>query len=596
MIGVLLRKDPAVRTLPPLALGGGVLGALSAVTVGKLLEGDSEVWKSVLPVLVVAPLIQVLMLSWITAIGGWAGVRNRAGELQLTLPVPLRTLVGLRMLALLLVGWLPLAITAAAMLLGVHVPGAREVMLRAAGASALAWAAWVALCFAWRPARPRLDSLPAFLAISASGLGLAWTALQAPAIAAPVALLLLAVAGTAAWRGVPAVMELHGAASERTRAREATAAGTSFRGAERSLRGWIARRTLLLGRNVALLFGATFMTFSIVGDDGFVHSNLAFAIFFAGLYVANSTRVLRDVAHLPIPRTRLTRWVLLPPLIAILAGFCGILVARALDPGAHWATEVDLLRRRGAAAEGSQSPGQRLQVPGALMRPVLGLEPFVVTAPSGESATLVPEPLVPGLPLAFANPYDIAPDSSIDFVAWQLSRAVRAAYGVQVEPDELRERYLSVLDGRVIGPFFDQRFQDDHPEILGVARPGLVGWGLALIVLGWLLAGWWTTRPNVPAGDRAGWWRGRAWVWLLELAAALGLLAIVFGPFQWKQRLPGVQDSLAAALVGALGGHEWVLPSIAAVVAVLGYAWLARRLARMEVPPALKRTWVQAPE
>jgi hypothetical protein len=484
------------------------------------------------------------------------------------------------------------------MLVGVRVPEARGVMLRAAGVSALAWAAWVAACFAWKPARPRLDSLPAFVAITVAGLALAWTALLAPTIGAPIALGVVVVAGFTAWRGVPAVMELHGAEAPAGRAHEERGAAPTRRPAS-SLRAWIAWRTCLLGRNVALLAATAFLTFLLVGDDGPMRAEPFLAIFFTGMVVMHSTRVLRDVGHLPIARRRLAAWVLLPPLLAMGLGFLGALAAWELDPGTHWAQQVDLAKQR-RAGESKDAASDHVMVPGALLRPVLfparRSGSFVVTAPWGESATLRFEPLLPGLPLAFANPYDITPESSIDFVAWQLSRAVRDAYGAEVAPEEIRERYLSVLQGRVIGPFFDQRFGEDHPEIDHVDRPGAVGWSLGLLVLVWLVAGWWGTGAGVPPADRIRWERSRRWVRTLQITGGLVVLGLVFGPSAWHRRLPGVEDSLAAALVRAVGGSEWVIPVAALVLAAAGYAWLARRFERMEVPPALQRTWIQAPE
>jgi hypothetical protein len=378
-------------------------------------------------------------------------------------------------------------------------------------------------------------------------------------------------------------MEVRGAVTAR-RSKQHVAEAPA-RGAASGQRIWIARRTCLLGRNVALLGAAAIMCFSGVEDDGPVSITILVALCFVAAAASNSLRVLRDVGHLPIPRARLAPWVLLPPLGALLAGFAGIALRQHLDPGVDRAEEVDL-RSRGEHSE-------RVSVPGALLVPVLGREPLVVTAPWGESAALRPEPLVPGSPLAFANPYDIAPDSSLDFVAWQLSRAVRAAHGVEVAPEELRERYLSMLDGRVIGPFFGQRLRRDHPELERVARPGRVGWMAVTVVLGWLLACAFATRGNVPPPDRTAWRRARRRVYACSVAAGVLLVLLLVLPFAQVGRLDGVQDALAGALVRAVGGNEWIVPAAAVALAIAGYRWLARRFARLEVPPPLKRTWYE---
>jgi hypothetical protein len=217
-----------------------------------------------------------------------------------------------------------------------------------------------------------------------------------------------------------------------------------------------------------------------------------------------------------------------------------------------------------------------------------------VTSPSGESATVVPIPLVPGLPLAIVNPYDIDARSSIDFVAWQLSRALRDAYGIEVEPDELRERTLHARDGVVSGSL-NWEFFARHPAAHAVPHPGRAGWVAAVLALIWTFAAWAGTLPNAPAADPARRRRGRLKIRLLQAGSIGAIAAAMFQPFLWIQRgLPSLEDAFAARCLEAVGGREWILPAAALALAGLAYRLAVRRIERLEVPPPLRRTWYRS--
>jgi len=64
------------------------------------------------------------------------------------------------------------------------------------------------------------------------------------------------------------------------------------------------------------------------------------------------------------------------------------------------------------------------------------------TAPWGEAAEPREFPLVRGKPAVLYKPYPIAPESTVDFAAWQISRAVAEVHGLQLSYQEIRDRYL----------------------------------------------------------------------------------------------------------------------------------------------------------
>jgi hypothetical protein len=73
-----------------------------------------------------------------------------------------------------------------------------------------------------------------------------------------------------------------------------------------------------------------------------------------------------------------------------------------------------------------------------------------IIAPWGETHQPKEIPIQPGLPTVMYKPYTTPPSASIDFVAWQIHRAMNAVYGRALSPDEIKTRYLEVDEtGRV---------------------------------------------------------------------------------------------------------------------------------------------------
>ncbi len=110
------------------------------------------------------------------------------------------------------------------------------------------------------------------------------------------------------------------------------------------------------------------------------------------------------------------------------------------------------------------------------------------TAPWGETAKPREFPLVRGRPAVLYKPYPIAPESTVDFAAWQISRAVAEVHGLRLPYQEIRDRYLETgPDGRVqlkVGKF----------TLLGDHRDSRTPWAMrtfpaimTLICLPWFL-------------------------------------------------------------------------------------------------------------
>ncbi len=91
--------------------------------------------------------------------------------------------------------------------------------------------------------------------------------------------------------------------------------------------------------------------------------------------------------------------------------------------------------------------------------------PPAAIAPSGESHDVWSREIMTGSKPVVHALYSTPPGSSIDFVAWQVSRAAEAVYGERISPDEVRERYLALdADGRVVPAGGELTLAADHPE------------------------------------------------------------------------------------------------------------------------------------
>jgi hypothetical protein len=73
------------------------------------------------------------------------------------------------------------------------------------------------------------------------------------------------------------------------------------------------------------------------------------------------------------------------------------------------------------------------------------------TSPWGESheaATVAP---VRGSRIVLYSPFSVAPESSADFIALQLSRAVKAVYKREIPPEEIGSRYFEIEGTKLVG-------------------------------------------------------------------------------------------------------------------------------------------------
>lgn len=586
MIAKLWRLDPATRAIPACVAGAVAIAAIHAltyrVTLGKLEFIDGEELSAEhgnVAHFAVVVMIAVLALN---------GLRTRVSEHQLSLPVRPRTWVTARILALGSLGWL--AFLASTVTGTAITDAAWGSALLEAFALMLAWTAWVVGNFAVEPELPRARSLPRLVGVHVVGGALLVTCLSAPVFGGAGALVALVIGVAALAKNLPDRMVLDVVRRARGRGRSESRMADDDR--RHPLRVWIARRTVL--RLPVLVFGV-FMLLLVSVVWGVDTSLLVFAVLmpmWLAAMVSHAAQVLREVGHLPISRRRLAPWVLLPGLLALVFGVVGASGLRALDPSPTGREEVDVI----AYDRDDPTRHQTVRVPGHLHRLVFGLAPVRVTAPSGESAVLEPKRLVPGLPLGALNPYGFGPGSSRAFVAWQLSRAVRDAYGYEVDAATIDESYLSVLDGRVIAPFFATRFREDHGEQALRWPRSFPFLGMFVALVFWGLSAWVALSPNVPPATERAWLRRKRF----RAVAATILFVLLFGslttPFlvaTGGRDHPDLRFVLASWIDSSPLGSPALLALALAVAAIGTYRLLERRFLRLEVPPELPKPWAQ---
>ena len=208
-----------------------------------------------------------------------------------------------------------------------------------------------------------------------------------------------------------------------------------------------------------------------------------------------------------------------------------------------------------------------------------------MTAPWGESHVPLHRPLIRSGRAVVYSPYSAPPGSSVDFLAWQMSRAVTAIYGSSESWESIRNRYLVVRDDGATGlavPGFSYR--SDHPGLPAPKAGGTFPLILFLVVVPYFfLIALYLRLQRTDHSDRGRltiYWSIAGfllllWImpfiatlagWLWPGAAGGGLIAMA------TNRLAGSAGLIAAAWVGALS------------FTALGYATAERQFLSMEVP------------
>jgi len=396
----------------------------------------------------------LLLVAWLGAVFYLLTplARTRCRRLALSLPLSTRRLwlfhAGATFLGAL--SFPALSLVVLALLRPYFPPAARAALpdggtllvMGALTAAVLALA--VVLLQALRPAERRVPLDGRFLASALPLLLVALPALLLLAVRAPwTALLPAALALGLGWwihGRVPAVWLAAPAEPSDGRARPATAGPVRVAGGRRLL----ARAVwgLLYGKRAALLY-LIYPMVLVLGFllSGYLGQNVTgdefrIPMVFMTAYVMTSTlglamRGIHPLDPLPVSRRAIFAAIVLPHMLVAGLGYAAGTVAAAL----------------------SAEPRQRINWGEAedrwgLLVPVKYLEvawdgaPPDIVAPWGERVAPRTWPLASRGEAVIWKPYTTTPASSPEFVAWQLGRAVKTIYGADIDPEELRVRYL----------------------------------------------------------------------------------------------------------------------------------------------------------
>ncbi len=190
-----------------------------------------------------------------------------------------------------------------------------------------------------------------------------------------------------------------------------------------------------------------------------------------------SLRGIHRLDPLPLPRGRVFATLVTPCLLAFALGY-------AVGVGAQ------LLGRPLLPVVGFDECCDRyeVRVPSEYYEISLGQKPLNTDAPWGENHPISGWSLLQGGAIRVFNPFTTPANSSHEFVALQLERAVRAVTGETITSDEIRGRYLEILSDGRIRPT-DGRFSlhDDYPGLRNRNAGRTFPVILALIAVPWLM-------------------------------------------------------------------------------------------------------------
>jgi hypothetical protein len=341
-----------------------------------------------------------------------------------------------------------------------------------------------------------------------------------------------------------------------------------------ALREWLGRTSLVIWRVIFLLLPFSFFAWF----SSWVPFALAFAVPMGWLMATHTSSgagaLLRGTAALPLSRRALFPYVALPGLLALLLGLAVTRSSVLPTPAiAEPSSEMQYMHYAiGGSGPGFTEHTGSLSVPPELFRIGWG-QPDAVRAPTGETLTPTARRIIPGLPLYGWNPYEVrgcsgdpckVGESSPEFAAFQMGRALKDGHGPVIAP----ERLLDLARGVNFNCSLAVR-QNVEPATTALVL-GFVWFLPSLIAL----------RRKRPSRSLSGWMRRRVLWWtgigalvLLGLGTMTPLLALAAALVP-AQLVAAVGRALPRDPVGA-----W---SVVVLLAGCCYAILERRFARME--------------
>jgi len=497
----LLVRNPVIRMLPRYAIIVPLV-ALQATWVRSFAvasRGERLLFGSPLTETVVWVLILWVPVFFFVA---FAGTARRADDLALALPLPARRLWSSHLAGTLVSGLCVLALSVAALyasILGTErwtervgrmlvAPDLLRLGLRVGSGLVLA----VVGFGAFDPSLSKVSVTRRYLLLSAGvlvGVGAMVVALESLPLA--VILVPLAVAyvlSSWAYRSLPGVLSV-------VPAEAASGGGYAVRpgggewavgGEEPRLGGaWMTLTTVLraYSRNVATPFFAWPLLFivgwtltgNLLDDESLRFTTPWITAYMLIIFSALALQGLTWLDALPVSRRYLFAALVVPAFVCIGLGYGTGTVAR-------WLGEPE------GEAVRFQGPEHHLFVPLDACRIAWDGDVPESTSPWGESHPMWSVPVIRGSRAAVYSPFGRTDESTLEFVALQISRAVDAVYGEDISAEEIAERYLTVDSaGKVVPKTGGMNLREDFPDLRRRGRGPIAPFLSLLVGLPWLL-------------------------------------------------------------------------------------------------------------
>ena len=295
-------------------------------------------------------------------------------------------------------------------------------------------------------------------------------------------------------------------------------------------------------------------------------------------FTAPTLKTMMIVDALPVSRKRLLNVLVLPFVVVLAIGYWGGRVYFAVMESRR-PSAVNVIH----FVQDSDEGNYYLYVPYDAMEILWdGRAPDIV-APWGESREGWARPLFRGCPIKMHTPYHTPPGSSIDFAAWQISRAIEAVYGESVSPEEIKDRYLRERDDGTAALIPKKlKIAEDYPRFRRITPSGpffpLV---FATVFVVWMLSMsvyFQAHRAGVSSRKRT------AVMWILMGIMMLWWISMFLGPIVQLLHTMRINSFLTVLVVRA--GTSTIATAVVwllSIAASLAAYWVAlRRFERIE--------------
>jgi hypothetical protein len=558
----------------------------------------------------------LLVALWIPVVVhlGFGGVGKRCTRFDMTLPLAARKLWLAHLVGSVLTGLTVVA--AAAGVVGLHdwlvgrlpgdpplpLPGPGGVFVHLASGLVLVLVLALSRQPAVREIRPGKGHV-LFVAACALGL-LAWAvALEGAAsgwAVAPVAVAL--VLGIRTYRSLPEAFTLiplrADGGRERTPGAETPKTLEDAGGGGRWRSYWTVCRILYRGiapaqlvrMSVVVWLGFPFIFLWAMLVAGLIEEAEIFRFMFVAMsafvlfcFLAAPMAQLHIVDALPVSRKLLFGFLILPPLGVFALGYGAgrIAVAAREDP----TTSIEFQQDASRLGPPYPEEAPMVRVPVEFFGIAWDGQPPANDSPWGESQPAWRIPLYEGSRAVLYSPFSTLADSSPEFAALQISRAVEAVFGETVAPGEILDRYLEVDGGKIVGwkdegSTFRERYLERERRVdIPVFPLVFAAMGLLYLVYVSLYA----RGFRAIVSDRS-----RLVVYFAIMAFALGLYIAPFVPLLLRLTRDWVPIGAAKILlrqaIEPLPAGGFVV-RLACFLLLLGGYWLAQnRFERIEIP------------